>query len=458
MGGIIQAISSFFGIGSPEPSQVSTAMRTENSEAAAPSGKRHLIIGAGPAAVIAAEQLRKLAPNDQVTIVGDEPEPPYSRMAIPYLLVGNVDESGTYLRKSNDHFDSLCVSVKRKRVARVDSSASEVVLDDGSRHGYDRLLIAAGSSPIQLPIPGIDGANVHNCWTLENARNIAALAKPGSKVVQIGAGFIGCIIMEALASRGVELTVVEAGDRMVPRMMGPSAGAMIKAWCQKKGVNVETSSTVSRIDHVAGGPSKVMLSSGKSLDADLVISSTGVRPNVEFLKDSGIKCNLGVVTDDTMRTNVSNVFAAGDCAEAFDHATNANVVSAIQPNAADQALVAARCMLGMQSNLKRVTQINVLDTLGLISSSFGQWQGVDGGEQAEIVDSENFRMLSLQFSDDRLVGSNSIGWTEHVGALRGLMDGQIRLGDWKEKLMKDPTRIMEAYLACAQSQDKHSVV
>lgn len=419
---------------------------------------RHLIIGAGPAGVIAAEQIRKLSPHDEITIVGEEPERPYSRMAIPYLLISNIDEQGTLLRKGSDHFDQLCIRVVRQRVRQVQPAQHQIVLEDGTTHGYDRLLIATGSTPIRPPIAGMDGANVHTCWTLADARQIIQLAKPGAKVVQMGAGFIGCIIMEALAARGVELTVVEMGDRMVPRMMGPSAGGMIKAWCQKKGVQVQTSAKVDRIDHSNGPPSQVHLSNGLTLQADLVISSTGVKPNIGFLADSGIACDTGVLTDDRLQTSAPDVFAAGDCAQAFDHATGQQVVSAIQPNAADQALVAARSMLGLSTSLKRVPQINVLDTLGLISSSFGQWQGVPGGQQAEMVDSENFRMLSLQFDQDRLVGCNAIGWTDHVGVMRGLVEGQVRLGVWKDKLLQDPTRLMEAYLACAQAQDQHAII
>jgi NADPH-dependent 2,4-dienoyl-CoA reductase/sulfur reductase-like enzyme len=417
---------------------------------------RHLIIGAGPAGVIAAEQLRKHSPTDEITIIGDEPERPYSRMAIPYLLINNIDEQGTLLRKSAEHFDQLCIRVVRQRVNKVNAAKNQVTLQDGSVHDYDRLLIATGSTPIRPPISGMDGSNVHTCWTLADAREIIKLAKPGAKVVQMGAGFIGCIIMEALASRGVELTVVEMGDRMVPRMMGPSAGGMIKSWCQQKGVRVETSAKVDRIDHVPGGASQVHLSNGVTLQADLVISSTGVKPNIGFLQDSGIDCDAGALTDDRLQTNQANVFAAGDCAQALDHATGQQVVSAIQPNAADQALVAARCMLGLPASLKRVPQINVLDTLGLISSSFGQWQGVAGGQHVETVDLQNFRLLSLQFDQDRLVGCNAIGWTDHVGVMRGLVEGRVRLGPWKDRLLQDPTRLMEAYLACAQAQDQHA--
>ena len=100
-----------------------------------------------------------------------------------------------------------------------------------------------------------------------------------------------------------------------------------------------------------------------------------------------------------------------------------------------------------------MTQINVLDTLGMISASFGKWDGVPGGEQVELVDREAGRLLSLQFGGDLLVGCNSVGWTEHVGVMRGLVEGQVRLSaDWKQRLMADPTLLMEAYLANAQAQ------
>ena len=167
----------------------------------------------------------------------------------------------------------------------------------------------------------------------------------------------------------------------------------------------------------------------------------------------------GVLTDEHLQTSVPGVYAAGDCAEAFDKVSGRTIVSAIQPNAAEQARVAALNMLGQTTALKGVTQINVLDTLGLISTSFGQWQGVPGGQHAELTDKDargHGRHLSLQFDGDLMVGCNSVGWTEHVGVMRGLVEGQIRLGDWKDRLLHDPTQLMEAYLACAQGQGQWS--
>jgi NADPH-dependent 2,4-dienoyl-CoA reductase/sulfur reductase-like enzyme len=459
---------------------------------------RHVILGAGPAGVIAAETIRKHAPDDQIVIVGDEKEPPYSRMAIPYLLIGNIQESGTHLRHGAHHFESRRIELKRARCTAVDAAQRSVTLDDGSVQKFDTLLIATGSSPVSPPIPGIDSADVHACWTLDDARAILKKATQGKRVLQMGAGFIGCIIMEALAARGVELTVVEMGDRMVPRMMGPTAGGMIKEWCERKGVKVFTGAKVTAIEpaksghephgddkaakesggllgkitsfFVAGGPEakpgarpggkglQVRLSNGQTLEADLVISATGVRPNIGFLEKSSVKYQVGVLTDERMCSNVPGIYAAGDCAEAFDRTSGKHIVSAIQPNAADQAHVAALNMVGRVATLHGVTQINVLDTLGLISTSFGNWEGVPGGQHVELTDRTAGRHLSLQFKDDVMVGCNSLGWTEHVGVMRGLVEGQVRLGEWKDRLLEDPTQLMEAYLAQAQGQDRRSLL
>ena len=199
----------------------------------------------------------------------------------------------------------------------------------------------------------------------------------------------------------------------------------------------------------------VRLSTGQLLPADLVISATGVKPNIGFLEHSGITCLVGVLTDEHLQTSVPGIYAAGDCAEAFDKVSGTTIVSAIQPNAAEQARVAALNMVGKVTSLKGVTQINVLDTLGLISASFGNWQGVAGGERVELADLAAGKLLSLQFSGNKLVGCNAVGWTDHVGVMRGLVEGQVELSaDWKQRLMADPTLLMEAYLANAQAQQE----
>lgn len=411
---------------------------------------RHVILGNGPAGVVAAEQIRKQRPRDSIVMVGAEPEPPYSRMAIPYLLIGKVGEKGTYLRKDPDHFKKQNIQEIRARVTKLDTAGKKVMLDNGDVLEYDKLLIATGARPISPPIPGVNLPGVHPCWTLENARQIIELAKPGSRVLQMGAGFIGCIIMEALALRGVKLTVVEMGNRMVPRMMTEGAGSMIRDWCIQKGVNVHCSTKVEAIE--VGAPLRAKLSNGEVLEVDLVISATGVKPNLDFLEGSGLQVDQGLLVNDHMQTNVADVYAAGDVAQVRDFSTGEKTVNMIQPAAADDARIAAQNMMGQGTQTQGSLAMNVLDTLGLIAASFGQWWGAEGGQSVELQNKDEFNYMRLEFLDDVLIGATSLGLTNHVGVMRGLIQGKIHLGEWKDHLLEDPTRLMEAYLACAQSQ------
>jgi len=413
---------------------------------------KHVILGNGPAGVIAAETLRKHSPEDEIIMIGCEDAPPYSRMAIPYLLMGNIQESGTYLRKEPDHFEKLRIQQIRGKVVSLDLKAKKLTLDGTSGQlSYDKLLIATGSVPVRPPIPGIELPGVHPCWTLEDARSIARLAKPGARVLQMGAGFIGCIILEALASRKVELTVVEMGDRMVPRMMTSVAGGMIKQWVQAKGVQVYTDTRVEEISESASGLA-VKLSNGKTIEVDLVISATGVKPHIEYLKSSNLDLGVGVLVNDSMQTSNPDVYAAGDVTESIDFSTGHRIVNAIQPNAAEQARIAAINMSGGQVQSLGALQINVLDTLGLISSSFGLWSGAKDGDHVEAIDPAHYKYMRLEFLGDVLVGATCVGGTEHIGVLRGLIQGKVTLGEWKKVLMKEPSKAMEAYLAKGQAQ------
>jgi NAD(P)H-nitrite reductase large subunit len=412
---------------------------------------KHVIVGAGPSGVIAAETLRKVDPASSIIMIGDEPEPPYSRMALPYYLIDKIDEAGTYLRKDAGHFSNREIDVIRDRVSSIDTKAKSLKLDNQDAVEFDKLLIATGSHPIRPPIEGMDLPGIHSCWTLEDGRNIVNKAKPGANVVLMGAGFIGCIILEALALRNVNLTVIEMGDRMVPRMMDQTAGNLIKNWCLDKGVSVHTSTRVEAIEKGSGEALKVKLDSGDVLDADLVISATGVAANIQFLDGSGLETDFGVLVNDRLQSNVSDIYAAGDVCQGKDFSTGEYSVQAIQPTAADHGRIAAMNMAGKDTAHQGCVNMNVLDTMGLISSSYGLWMGVDGGESARLCDEDRYRYLKLEFEDDVLVGAQALGLTQHVGVLRGLIQTKLNLGKWKDHLLKDPTRIMEAYLANTQA-------
>ncbi len=410
----------------------------------------YLIIGAGPAGVVAAEHLRQLDPDSPITIIGEESEPPYSRMALPYYLSGRIQEQGAHLRSGQEYYDKLGIRLLQDRVTRLESATRQVHLKGGDTLSFDRLLIATGSVALRPPIEGAKLPGVLCCWTLQDSREIARRAGKGSRVVLMGAGFIGCILLEALVRRGSQLTVVEMGDRMVPRMLDQKAGGLLKKWCIDKGVQVHTSTRIERIQQ-AGSNLAVYLQDGKTLPADLVICATGVKPQIDFLQDSDVNTDFGVLVNQYLQSNQASIYAAGDVCQGKDFSTGEYSVQAIQPTAAEHGRIAALNMTGRRVLHPGSVNMNVLDTLGLVSNSFGLWQGVKGGDSAALYDESRYRYLNLQFQEEQLVGAQAIGIIPHVGVLRGLIQARVRLGKWKESLMRDPSKIMEAYLGCTQA-------
>jgi NAD(P)H-nitrite reductase large subunit len=407
---------------------------------------RHVIVGSGPAGVTAAETLRKVDPAAEITLICGEGEPPYARMAIPYLLKGDIVEAGTHIRKDSDHYRRLRISLVQGRAEAVDTTAHVVSVGGGRSLSYDRLLIATGSRPSRERIPGIDLPGVQTCWTLRDARAILARARPGTRVVQMGAGFVGCIIMEGLLARGVDLTILVRSAYMVRRMMNPTASGLIRRWCEARGVKILTRTQPEGL-RAKDGALEVNLGGGRTLPADMYLSAVGVDPNLDFLSGSGVAVQRGILVDDTQQGSVAGVYAAGDVAESTDCLTGKRQLNAIQPNAVEQGRIAALNMAGRPARFKGSFVFNVLTTLGLPSSSFGEWQGVPAGASAEVLDEARYRYLNLQFDGDRLVGANCVGFSDHVGALRGLIEGRLRLGVWKQRLMDDPSMVMQAYLA-----------
>ena len=410
---------------------------------------KHVLIGAGPAGVRAAEALRENDAGGDITLVSGEPGEPYARMAIPYILTGRIDERGAQQRKSAGHFESLKVRYLNNKAVRVHSGpdGGAVDLDDGSTLPYDRLLVATGSSPSLPPIPGTDLPGVVTCWTLEDARIIADKLRPGVRVVMVGAGFVAGVCMKSLVESGVELSVIAGRAGQILRsMMTPAGSSMLQRWLEGRGVNVITKGRVERIEP---GPRLVM--DNQTLDADLVILATGVHPNVSFLEGTGAEIDQGIVIDDHMRTTVPCIYAAGDVAQGRDFSTGEWVVHALQPTATEHGRIAALNMAGKDVAYRGSLSMNVLDTVGLISHTFGLWQDREGSDVAEAIDEERYLYTRLCIADDRLVGAITIGQPRHVGAIRGLIQTRRRLGVWKDTLLKNPTRVMEAFVAMGRA-------
>jgi len=233
-------------------------------------------------------------------------------------------------------------------------------------------------------------------------------------------------------------------------MLDENAGGLLESWCKHKGIDVHSSCTVEGITAAADDQVEVSLSDGGKLSAALVITATGVKANIDLLEGTGIETDQGILVNRAMQTSNPDIYAAGDVAQGVDFSTGNQEVQAIQPTATDHGRIAALNMAGQGSEHHGTLNMNVLDTVGLISCSFGLWMGVDGGESAQLYNPDEYQYINLQFDGDHLVGASSVGKTQHIGVLRGLIETKVHLGEWKQRLMQDPTLVMDAYIGCTQ--------
>lgn len=411
---------------------------------------RHVIVGGGTAGWNAITTLRGVNnANSEVILVSAET--PYSRMVLPYYLASSIGESQVYTARPSCLAELKVETRIGQRAERIDAGRSRLLLSDGQELEYDNMLIATGSSPVRAPVPGADGEHVHSFWTLPQARGVTTGLREGVRVALIGAGFISFTILNALVSRGACLTVIELEPRVLPRMIDETGAGIVAQWLTNHGVNVSTATRLRGIEE-QNGAKVLKFEDRPDLEADLVIMATGIKPNVEWARASGIDTGTGILIDDRCTTNVPNVFAAGDVAEGRDRVTGERALHAIEPTAMQHGRVAAANMGGVVTAFGGSLAMNIVDVLDLEIASFGNWND-PAGECFAAVRRERSAYRKLVFRGGRLIGAIILGktgdvWsTNDVGMLKGLVYAGTDLSDWKEHLKADPFDIKPAFLA-----------
>ena len=411
----------------------------------------HVIIGAGPAATNALETLRRFDPESDITLVCDEPA--HSRMALPYWLSGQIPREHTYTA-DEAYYQRLNINARiGSRVNFIDPKQKTLSLSDGESLAFDKLLIATGSRPLGLPVPGADVPGVQPLWTLADTESALAASqgKKNPRVLMIGSGFIGFIMLNAMYKRGWQLSVVEREAHILPRMLNAQAASMVSDWLHAKGVVLHTGTTVQAIESVTDGSKRVALANSESVNADLIITATGVQPNLDCLGGSGIEIDHGVRVNDRMRTSIADIYAAGDIAQG-PVLSGGSAVHAIQPTAVEQGRIAGANMAGRDVPHQGSLLMNVLDVCGLQCASFGNWS--DANAEAMTISNSAGRVYrSLLWTGDQLTGAmfigqaNDLGMLTDVGMVKGILQTQTALGEWKNYLRANPFDIRRPYVA-----------
>lgn len=412
--------------------------------------RRHLIIGGGTAGMNAMRTIREEeSERSEITLVSAEK--PYSRMVLPYYLDRSIAEAHVLTATPGILADWGVKPLLGRRAVSLDTRARVCTLDDGTRVEYDDCLIATGSSPVKAPVPGADLPGVHAFWTLDQCRALMASITPGSHVVMVGAGFISFTILNSILSLGARLTIVEIAPHILPRMVDETGARLVEDWLTRHGVTIRTGVRLTRIEE-ARGRRRLRFAKGPDLLADTVVMATGIRANLEWLKDSGLRINQGIVVDDHLRSSVPDVYAAGDVAEGPDRLGGGPVVHAIEPTAQEHGRVAGANMAGRDVRYVGSLVINIVEVCHLDVASFGAWDD-RRAEVASAIKPDRHAYRRLLFTGDRLTGAIIIGrsediWaTNDVGLLKGLVQSQVSLGSWKTHLLRNPFDLKPAFLA-----------
>lgn len=411
---------------------------------------RHVIIGGGPAGTAAIEAIRATDASSPITLVSDEPA--YSRMVLPYYLAKEIPEAHVMIGDQAYFARQKVEPLLGVRVQQVDTQARSLTLSDGKSLPFDTLLIATGSSAQRPPIPGVNLDGVYTFWTLADAQKAIAKGQGQPEAVLVGAGFIGFIVLNAMAKLGWELSVVEMADHVLPRMLDQQGAGAVEGWLRARGVALHTGAQVKGITKSANGKLTLSLSTGATLTTDLVILATGIRPNVGFLAGSGLAMNGGVVVNDRMQTNVPGIYAAGDVAAGPDLLSGASAIHAIQPTAVDHGRIAGANMAGRETHYPGSLLINVLDVVKLHCASFGVWQEA-GREVTTVFNATRPLYRKYVWEGDRMVGALFVGpiddvtMLNDVGMAKGLIQTKTALGSWAKYVRSHPTDLRRAYIA-----------
>lgn len=419
--------------------------------------QHHVIIGGGPAATNAMETIRRYDTAANITLISDEPA--HSRMALPYWLADNIPREQTHTG-NEDYFAKLNVQARiGERVSKIDPSNRQLQLASDDTLTFDRLLLATGSRPMELPIPGHDLPGVHHLWTLADTQKVldATASTDCPEVVMIGAGFIGLIVLNAMHKRGWRLTVVERDHQVLPRMLDRQAAVIAHDWLKRQSVGVHCNASVTEIS-TSGNASEgscrkqIRLDNGTTLEADVVIVATGVQPNLDLVQGTGIKTDHGILVDDQQQTNLEGIFAAGDVAQGPVRFKSVKEVHAIQPTAVDHGRVAGANMTGNTVHYPGSLLMNVLDVCGLQCASFGDW-GDGNADAMTISNPANSIYRCLRWTGEKITGAvfagraNDMGMLTDVGMVKGMIQTHADLGTWKQYLKENPFDIRRAFIA-----------
>lgn len=395
---------------------------------------RYIVLGGGVTGVTAARGLAdRVGDQDEVHMLSAESYPYYPRPLLWRFIAGAMEQEQLYFQPLSWYEKKGIQFHLDTTVAALNGETHRLTMDDGSEMTYDRLLLATGARPFVPPIEGTDKEGVFTLRTLDDAKRIKAYSEQVPRAVVIGGGLLGLETARAIQGAGPSVHVIEIADYLLPRQLDKEGARVLRALLEGQGLEITTGSVVEAVlgnQRVEG----VRTKEGRSIEAQLVLFSTGIRCRARLAQDAGLEVNRGAVVDERMRTSVEDIFAAGDVAE-FEGDIHGTI-----PPAMDQAEVAAANMVEPGSEVYAGTlRTTTLEVAGARVTSLGEYdpEEVDAYRIVRRADTEKGIYRKFVLREDRVVGAILLNDPPRAGLARQLIDQKVDVSGYHDRLVDD---------------------
>jgi len=362
-----------------------------------------VIVGNGMAAARLVDELVKSSLGRYaIAVIGEEPRLAYNRVLLSSVLAGETGSHEIELKPAAWWRERGVTLKYGCRATEIDVGRRELRVENDESIAFSKLVLATGSTPLRLNVPGADLPGVNTFRDTRDVDLLLTLAAQKKRVVVVGGGLLGLEAAYGLAKAGAPVTLVHLMDRLMERQLDAPAAALLKSLVERKGIKIVLNASTARI----AGESRVEgveLADGRQIEADAVIFAAGIRPNVALAAEAGLKINRGIVVDDVMQTSAEGIFALGECAE------HRGICYGLVEPAYEQARMLARHLAGREAAYRGSVVATNLKVSGVAVFSAGDFLGAEGSESIVLSDVRRGAYKKLVIADGRLTGAVLIG-------------------------------------------------
>ncbi len=403
---------------------------------------KYVIIGASAAGIGAVEAIRNIDQIGTVSVVSEEDCPQYSRPMISDFVSGKATFQRMMCREDNFWKQNNVDAILGRAATHLNLTEKTVTLENGNLVQFEKLLLATGGKPFVPKMDGSDKEGVFTFTKIADAEKLAEKLETARSVVVIGAGLIGVSVTEALVKRGLKVTMVELQPKILSLLLDEKGSDIIETAIRDAGVTIVAGQSVQKIvgkpedDRAVGS---VILTNGEQVSCDIVIIAIGVVPRTELVNGTEIRLNRGIIVDNHMQTNIPDIYASGDVAEAYDFTLNQNRLLPLWPLAVEEGKVAGANMAGKETDYAGGTNMSSLKYFGIPVVSIGIANPKDssGFEVLARYEPERDLYKKIVLKDNVIVGITLVSDVERAGPLFYLMKNHVNVKRFKREIISE---------------------